>query len=152
MNPATTRTVFRALAVAEAVSWALLLLAMFCKWILESEPFGLAEGGVPVAGPIHGGVFVLYVLASLVSSRVFGWSLRTTHAAWHETGVELRPAHAWLLHHVAAGTRRLRDRGHRSGCLSLRLHLRLGLRPHGRRLHRPGCAAALAKWLRGRLG
>jgi hypothetical protein len=36
--------------------------------------------------------------------------------------------------------------------LSLSLHLRLGLRPHGRCLHRPGCTAALGKWLRGRLG
>jgi hypothetical protein len=34
----------------------------------------------------------------------------------------------------------------------LSLHLRLGLRAHGRRLHRPGGAATLGKWLRGRLG
>ena len=42
--------------------------------------------------------------------------------------------------------------------LSLGLHLcllsmlRLGLRPHGRGLHRSGCTAALGKWLRRRLG
>ncbi len=77
MNPSTTRTVFRTVAIAEAVSWGLLLVAMFFKWILDAEPLGLAEGGVPVAGPIHGGVFVLYVLVSLVAWRVFRWNLTT---------------------------------------------------------------------------
>ncbi len=77
MNPATVRTVFRSIAIAEAFSWGLLLVAMFFKWVLDAEPFGLAEGGVPVAGPIHGGVFVLYVIASLVSWRVFRWDGRT---------------------------------------------------------------------------
>ena len=77
MNPSVIRTVFRTLAIAEAVSWAILLVAMFCKWILESEPFGLAEGGVPKAGMLHGIVFVLYVLASLVSAYVFRWNRKT---------------------------------------------------------------------------
>jgi integral membrane protein len=77
VNPTTTRTVFRTLAIAEAFSWALLLVAMFCKWILESEPFGLAEGGVPRAGMLHGGVFVLYVLAALISAFVFKWNPKT---------------------------------------------------------------------------
>jgi integral membrane protein len=81
VNPSVIRTLFRAFALAEAASWALLLVAMFCKWILESEPFGLAEGGVPVAGPIHGGVFVAYVLASLASAVVFKWNLKTTALA-----------------------------------------------------------------------
>ena len=46
--------------------------------ILETEPFGLHEGGGPVAGPIHGGVFVAYVLVSLYAARSFGWNLKTT--------------------------------------------------------------------------
>ena len=78
MNPATTRTIFRTLAFAEAASWALLLVAMFCKWILESEPFGLEEGGVPKAGMLHGVVFVLYVISALVSHVVFRWNVKTT--------------------------------------------------------------------------
>lgn len=72
-----TRTVFRTIAIAEACSWGLLLVAMLFKWVLEAEPLGLAEGGVPVAGPIHGAIFVLYVLACLVAWRVFGWRLPT---------------------------------------------------------------------------
>ena len=78
MNPSTVRTAFRTIAIAEALSWGLLLVAMFCKWILESEPFGLHEGGVPVAGPIHGGIFMLYVVTSLVSAYVFTWDRKTT--------------------------------------------------------------------------
>lgn len=78
MADVNTRTAFRTVAIAEAISWALLLSAMFCKWILETEPFGLHEGGVPVAGPIHGGIFVLYVLTSLVARRSFGWNNKTT--------------------------------------------------------------------------
>jgi integral membrane protein len=78
VNPATTRTIFRALAIAEAASWALLLVAMFCKWVLEAEPLGLAEGGVPVAGPIHGVIFMAYVVASIASAAVFKWNAKTT--------------------------------------------------------------------------
>lgn len=77
MNPSTVRTIFRTVAVAEALSWALLLAAMFCKWILESEPFGLHEGGVPVAGPIHGGIFMLYVASSVLAAVVFRWNPKT---------------------------------------------------------------------------
>jgi integral membrane protein len=69
---------FRTVAIAEALSWALLLAAMLCKWILKSEPFGLHEGGVPVAGPIHGVIFVLYVVTSIVAARTFRWKATTT--------------------------------------------------------------------------
>ncbi len=72
----TTRTVFRTVAVAEAVSWVLLLSAMYAKWIAEAEPFGLREGGVPVAGMIHGIVFMLFVVITLVAWRRFGWSMK----------------------------------------------------------------------------
>ena len=77
MNPAVVRTVFRTVAIAEAFSWGLLLVAMFFKWILDAEPFGLTEGGVPVAGPIHGGIFVLYVLSAVIAKLVFRWDAKT---------------------------------------------------------------------------
>ena len=82
MNPATTRTVFRFFAIAEAVSWAILLVAMFCKWILESEPFGLEEGGVPKAGMLHGIVFVFYLASALLAKLVFRWDLKTLAIAF----------------------------------------------------------------------
>ena len=77
MNPSTVRTVFRTIAIAEAVSWALLLSAMFCKYVTESEPFGLPEGGVPVAGMIHGVIFIGFVITTFVARSAFGWSLKT---------------------------------------------------------------------------
>lgn len=76
VTSSTTRTVFRVVAIAEAISWALLLAAMFAKYVTESEPFGIPEGGVPVAGAVHGGVFLAFVVASLVAWRRFGWSLK----------------------------------------------------------------------------
>lgn len=81
MNPATFRTLFRVFAFAEAVSWALLLVAMFSKWILEAEPLGLAEGGVPVAGMLHGVVFVIYIVVTLLSWYVFRWNRKTAFLA-----------------------------------------------------------------------
>ena len=77
MNPSTVRTAFRTIAIAEAVSWALLLSAMFCKYVTESEPFGLREGGVPVAGMVHGVIFILFVITTFVARRAFGWSVKT---------------------------------------------------------------------------
>lgn len=74
---AATRSVFRVVAVAEALSWAGLLIAMFFKWVVAADPHTGAEGGVPIMGPIHGGVFVLFVLTSLVAWRVFRWRLGT---------------------------------------------------------------------------
>lgn len=75
-DASTTRTAFRTVAIAEAISWLLLLSAMFAKYVTESEPFGIREGGVPVAGMIHGIVFVLFIATSVVAWRTFGWSTK----------------------------------------------------------------------------
>jgi integral membrane protein len=72
LSPPTVSRVFRAVAVAEAVSWVLLLAGMFVKWVLRTS-----ELGVQLAGPVHGAVFVGYVLVSLVAWRVLGWAPRT---------------------------------------------------------------------------
>lgn len=63
------RTVFRVVAFAEAVSWLGLLTGMFFKYVTES-----GEAGVKIFGPIHGGIFVLYVLVTLWVARPFRWS------------------------------------------------------------------------------
>ena len=82
VNSSIVRKLFRVVAFGEAVSWVLLLSAMFCKWILESEPFGLEEGGVPVAGMVHGaGFFLLYVIMTIVCHFVFRWNVKTTIVA-----------------------------------------------------------------------
>ncbi|AXT86324.1 hypothetical protein C6I20_14835 [Aeromicrobium sp. A1-2] len=78
MNPSTVRTAFRTVAIAEALSWAGLLTAMFFKWVVAADPHAGAEGGVPVMGPIHGAIFLAYVATCLLASRSFGWSAKTT--------------------------------------------------------------------------
>jgi integral membrane protein len=72
--PSRTRTIFRAVAVAEAFSWAGLLVAMFFKWVVQEDPHSGIEGGVPVMGAIHGAVFVAYAVMCLVAWRQFRWS------------------------------------------------------------------------------
>ena len=73
MNPRTAATAFRVVAVAEALSWLGLLIGMFVKYVPETT-----ELGVKVFGPIHGAVFVAYVVVALLTARVLRWSLGTT--------------------------------------------------------------------------
>ncbi len=73
MNPAAVATVFRVVAVAEALSWAGLLAGMYVKRVLETS-----EAGVQVFGPVHGGIFVAYLVVAVLAARVLGWSRRTT--------------------------------------------------------------------------
>lgn len=67
---------FRLLAVAEAVSWAGLLIGMFFKYVVVGD-----EIGVKVFGPIHGAIFVLYVLVTLLVRVPLRWDGRTTTLA-----------------------------------------------------------------------
>ena len=69
----TTRVLFRTVAIAEAFSWAGLLAGMYFKWIAETT-----EAGVKIFGPIHGGIFVTYVVITLIASRVFAWNVKVT--------------------------------------------------------------------------
>lgn len=64
---------FRVAAVAEAVSWAGLLVGMFFKYVVVEN-----EIGVQVFGPIHGGVFLAYLVAVLAAWRAERWSFPTT--------------------------------------------------------------------------
>ncbi|GAA1997037.1 DUF3817 domain-containing protein [Nakamurella flavida] len=67
---------FRLVSFAEAVSWTGLLIGMFFKWVVQS-----GEVGVQVFGPIHGAVFVAYVVIALLTARAQRWSLWTTFLA-----------------------------------------------------------------------
>jgi integral membrane protein len=66
-------TAFRVVAVAEACSWAGLLVGMLFKYLIVGD-----EIGVQVFGPIHGALFVGYVVITLLAGRTFGWRLPTT--------------------------------------------------------------------------
>ncbi|PXY20731.1 DUF3817 domain-containing protein [Prauserella muralis] len=63
---------FRVVAVAEAFSWAGLLVGMFLKYVVE-----LGEGGVPVLGMVHGVLFVLYLAVTLAVFKPLGWTGKT---------------------------------------------------------------------------
>ena len=76
MNPRTAVAAFRIVAVAEALSWLGLLAGMYVKYVPQTS-----EVGVAVFGPIHGGIFMAYVVVALVASRVLRWSLPTTIVA-----------------------------------------------------------------------
>jgi integral membrane protein len=65
--------VFRIVAIAEACSWAGLLIGMFFKYVVVFDDIG-----VKVFGPIHGALFVAYVVVTLVVARTFRWSLPIT--------------------------------------------------------------------------
>ena len=63
---------FRVAAVAEAFSWAGLLIGMFFKYVV-----GAGQGGVPVLGMVHAVVFVVYVLVSLAVFKPLAWRPKT---------------------------------------------------------------------------
>jgi integral membrane protein len=67
---------FRLLAFAEAVSWAGLLVGMLFKYALVQNQIG-----VQVFGPIHGAIFIGYVLATLAVRGPLRWDNRTTFLA-----------------------------------------------------------------------
>jgi integral membrane protein len=60
---------FRRVAVAEAITWGLLLLGMVLKYVTDTT-----EVGVQVAGPIHGVVFVAYCVTAVVVGIDQRWS------------------------------------------------------------------------------
>ncbi|WP_121254575.1 DUF3817 domain-containing protein [Nocardioides ferulae] len=64
---------FRRVAVAEAVTWALLLTGMVLKYGTETT-----ELGVRVFGMVHGVVFIGYVLTTLLVALDQRWSVART--------------------------------------------------------------------------
>ncbi len=63
------RRTFRALALAEAVTWTLLLAGMVLKYALE-----VTELGVRVGGGLHGFVFLAYCVATVLVGVDARWS------------------------------------------------------------------------------
>ena len=73
MRSLTPRRTFRALAVAEAVTWALLLVGMFLKYVTETT-----ELAVSIFGMVHGVVFIAYCLVTVIVAVDQRWSLLRT--------------------------------------------------------------------------
>ncbi|WP_370330922.1 DUF3817 domain-containing protein [Mycolicibacterium hippocampi] len=64
---------FRLIALAEAVSWVGLLIGMYFKYLGSPQ----TEVGVKVFGPVHGGVFVAFVVAALLVGFAHKWGIGT---------------------------------------------------------------------------
>jgi integral membrane protein len=63
---------FRIVALAEATSFLLLLGASYAKHVHDQG------AGVSILGPLHGLLFVAYVILAIQAATDAGWSLRTT--------------------------------------------------------------------------
>jgi integral membrane protein len=64
--------VFRACAIAEACSWVGLLIGMFVKYVVVFD-----EIGVKIFGPIHGVLFLAYLVVAVLAHRALRWDART---------------------------------------------------------------------------
>ncbi|MFG1994089.1 DUF3817 domain-containing protein [Actinoplanes sp. NPDC048988] len=69
----TPYKIFRIAAVAEAFSWAGLLVGMYLKRVAETTDLG-----VYIFGRVHGLLFVVYLAAALWTARTERWSLLRT--------------------------------------------------------------------------
>ncbi|MCH1882027.1 DUF3817 domain-containing protein [Agrococcus sp. ARC_14] len=67
----TPKRLYRFLAVAEAITWTLLIIAMIAKYGFQVDAL------VPIAGPIHGFVFVSYAAMQLVVGHNQRWKAKT---------------------------------------------------------------------------
>lgn len=101
----TPRRLFRTVAIAEAVTWALLLGGMFLKYVTETT-----ELGVRIGGMLHGVVFIAYCLTTVVVAVDQRWTIRRTtlglvaaippfFTVWFDVAMERRNAFAdrWRL-------------------------------------------------------
>jgi integral membrane protein len=92
-------TWFRAVAIAEAISWTGLLIGMLFKYVLSDN-----EIGVKIFGPIHGGVFIAYVLTVALVRKPLRWTWQTTLLA---LGASIPPLFTWLFEVWASRTHRI---------------------------------------------
>lgn len=74
--PSLPILLFRVFALAEGASWLGLLAGMYVKYVP-----GTTDLGVKVFGPIHGGLFVAYGIAVLLTAVGQRWSVRLTTVA-----------------------------------------------------------------------
>ena len=67
---------FRCVSIAEAVTWALLLIGMFLKYVTNTT-----DVGVRIFGTLHGAVFIAYGVTTVLVWIDQRWSLRRGLAA-----------------------------------------------------------------------
>ncbi|GAB3944366.1 DUF3817 domain-containing protein [Kribbella albertanoniae] len=87
------------MAIAEAISWTGLLIGMLFKYVLSDN-----EVGVKIFGPIHGGIFVVYVVTVLIVRGPLRWSWPVTLAA---LAASVPPLFTWFFEIWAVRTGRI---------------------------------------------
>lgn len=73
----TPRSLFRVLAVAELVTWTMLLVGMVLKY-----GAGLGDLPVRIGGSVHGFVFLAYLVVTTVVAVNQRWSIGATLLGW----------------------------------------------------------------------
>lgn len=91
--------VFRAVAIAEALSWTGLLVGMFFKYVVVGNDIG-----VTIFGPVHGALFVTYVVIAIAVARPLRWDARTLVLALLAS---IPPLATWMFERWAGRTGRL---------------------------------------------
>ena len=99
------KQLFRAVALFEVITWAMLLTGMFLKYVTQTT-----DVGIKVAGPVHGFAFLAFCLVTTLVAvdqkwRVGRWLLGLLSAVppfvtmWFESSVEKRGdvADGWRL-------------------------------------------------------
>ncbi|MSR29577.1 MAG: DUF3817 domain-containing protein [Phycisphaerales bacterium] len=84
---------FRLAAIAEAWSWAGLLAGMCFKYLIVLDPIG-----VQIMGPIHGILFITYLIATFQAAKEYRWSSRARFLALLAA---IPPFTTWLFERVA---------------------------------------------------
>lgn len=64
-------------AIAEAFTWAGLLIGMLLKHVLR-----VTDMGVTIFGGIHGGAFMVFGVLALVAASRFKWSIKLLLVTW----------------------------------------------------------------------
>lgn len=93
---------FRLAAIAEAVSWTGLLIGMLFKYTMTHNAIG-----VHVFGPIHGALFLAFLVAVFRVRRPQGWSTVLTGVALFSS---IPPYGTVVFERWATNTGRLADR------------------------------------------
>lgn len=70
------RLLFRTVAIAEAVTWTLLIAGMLMKYVLQ-----IGEVGVQIGGFVHGLVFIAFGMTAVLMAVNQHWSARLTLVA-----------------------------------------------------------------------
>ena len=65
----TPQALFRRVAVAEAITWALLLVGMFLKYVTETTDVMVSIGGM-----VHGVVFIAFCVTTVVVAVDQRWT------------------------------------------------------------------------------